>query len=146
MSHLDGTDFLKDLRKLKADLHKDVHDAMQDAMQEAEKEAKATRLYNNVTGVLRNKTKGIVTSSTTGELRADTSYAHYVENGTRRHTIIGNPYLQFQWKGERVAFRWVDHPGTAPRPFMKEAAEWGEYVLHTQLENFTANSINRFNT
>ena len=52
----------------------------------------------------------------------DVDYAWYVHHGTAPHTIRGNPYLAFSWKGQNVVFRSVWHPGTAPRPFLKVAA------------------------
>ncbi len=148
---VDARAFLSDLHGLCfRDIPAEARKAMQECVKEAERSAKATPLFKDVTGVLRKNISGVVTNyatgDATGELRADTSYARYVENGTRPHLIAGNPNLQFVWKGVRVNFRYVNHPGTEARPFMERAGEWGGLVLHDALSAFTDDAITRFNT
>lgn len=55
---------------------------------------------------------------------ANTPYALYVHEGTRPHTITGNPLLVFDWpKGGRhpAVLRRVNHPGTRAQPFLADA-------------------------
>ena len=39
-------------------------------------------------------------------------YASYLEEGTGPHTIVGNPLLAFEWGGQTVIVRSVEHPGS----------------------------------
>lgn len=60
----------------------------------------------------------------TGGVTAHASYAAAVHEGTRPHVIRPRQAraLSFIWRGQRVAFRRVNHPGTRARPFLREAA------------------------
>ena len=55
------------------------------------------------------------------QVTANVPWAIYVYRGTRPHRIDGNPILSFDWNGERVFFRHVNHPGTQPNRFMLDA-------------------------
>jgi hypothetical protein len=157
VSLFDGKAFLKHLDSLKLDLVLDVRGAVTKAVKEAEQDAKATKLFKDGKrewGLapfgphLRDTIQGKVTSNTTAELRAGDGlkYAQFVESGTSRHLIQGNPTLRFEWQGSVMFRRSVDHPGTQPRPFMKHAGEWGGLVLEQELQVFTDRSIRRFNS
>lgn len=56
----------------------------------------------------------------------DAPYAIPVHEGARPHVIRARraPMLRFYWEkvGRNVAFRSVNHPGSAPRPFLRNAA------------------------
>lgn len=56
----------------------------------------------------------------------DAPYAIPVHEGSRPHIIRARraPMLRFFWEkaGRNVAFRSVNHPGVAPRPFLRNAA------------------------
>lgn len=56
----------------------------------------------------------------------DAPYAIPVHEGARPHIIRARrvPLLRFYWEkvGRNVAFRQVNHPGNAPRPFLRNAA------------------------
>jgi hypothetical protein len=60
----------------------------------------------------------------TGGVTAHAKYAAAVHEGTRPHVIRPRTakVLSFVWRGERVAFRRVNHPGTRARPFLRNAA------------------------
>lgn len=60
-------------------------------------------------------------------------YAEYVTEGTRPHTItaVNRKALSFYWPAvsARVAFKSVNHPGTAPNPFWKDGLEvWPDNI------------------
>jgi HK97 gp10 family phage protein len=63
----------------------------------------------------------------TGGVSADTPYALFVHQGTRPHLIRAThaTSLRFFWpRTQRVEhFKYVHHPGTKPRPFLRDAAE-----------------------
>jgi hypothetical protein len=51
----------------------------------------------------------------------------WIVKGTPPHRIVGRPYLAFFWEriGKNVVVRSVNHPGTKPNPFIREAYnEW----------------------
>lgn len=55
------------------------------------------------------------------QVSANVPHAIFVAKGTGPHRIDGNPVLSFEWHGDRVFFRHVNHPGTKPNRFMLEA-------------------------
>lgn len=62
----------------------------------------------------------------TGGVTANANYAAAVELGTRPHVIRpkgGKRALKFNVGGRTVFATSVNHPGTRPRPFLKNAAE-----------------------
>ncbi len=155
MSLFDGRAFLQHLEDLKVNFVFDARRALDKAVKAAEQDAKATKLFKDGTrewGLapfgphLRETIHGTVTSNSTAELTASAPYALFVEMGTAAHRIPGNPLLRFQWQGMMMIVNSVYHPGTAPRPFMKHAGEWGGLILEQELEVFTDRSIRRFNT
>lgn len=56
---------------------------------------------------------------------ATANYAAAVHEGTRPHKIVPKTgtYLRFQVGNRTVFAREVNHPGTRPRPFLRNAAE-----------------------
>ena len=54
--------------------------------------------------------------------------------------------LTFQINGQWISTRSVNHPGTAPRPFMHHAEQVGERVLDYGVEYMTDFAITRFNS
>lgn len=61
-------------------------------------------------------------------------YALYVILGTAPHTIQGNPWLY--WDGAEHPVRQVQHPGTAPNPFLDEASDASEAEIDAEVEKF----------
>ncbi|ADD81130.1 gp25 [Rhodococcus phage ReqiPine5] len=64
--------------------------------------------------------------SVSGGVTANTNYAASVHDGTRPHVIrpkAGKKALKFNVGGRTVFAKKVNHPGTRPRPFLKNAAE-----------------------
>jgi len=144
MPRVDGQAFLADLKALEAEFTHQVEAAVARAVSETRAHAQRTSLFNDRTGVLRSAIHGW-SSGTEGEVQALAKYAKFVNGGTVEHQITGNPFLRFEWKGVWVSFRWVTHPGTEPRPFMDEAADWGELVLRQNSEVYVWDAINKFN-
>lgn len=54
---------------------------------------------------------------------SNADYSVYVHEGTRPHTITGNPLLSFFWPvaGSVIVVHSVQHPGTKANPFMARA-------------------------
>jgi len=72
----------------------------------------------------------------------------FIQEGTKRHDIpkpkdsLSYP-LKFFWPkfGRVVFFRWVDHPGTKPNPFMKRAARRFEPIGKTMLNKMATRYV-----
>jgi hypothetical protein len=94
------------------------------------------QLASAVTSKLGSELKSMKTLTVTQELRESTNQIYglvslkspsaggllptYLEEGTRPHEIVGNPFLAFHWErlGVDVVFRRVQHPGTKAYQFM----------------------------
>lgn len=101
----------------------------------AYRHARATNLFKD--GTERRRGKGLRESiKLTGSaaynqtLIAGTNHAVFIEEGTRAHIIEAKKAksLRFSVAGGAVFRRRVNHPGTAPRPFMQQAADAAEAV------------------
>lgn len=69
-----------------------------------------------------------------------TPYGAYVEYGTKAHKIYpkrSGGVLRFAVGGSIVFAKYVSHPGNAPLPFMRPAAEYAGLVLVRETENVT---------
>lgn len=90
--------------------------------------AKARQFVPVRTGKLRNSIKVDQSRTDIGrfqsgyDVAADTAYARFVHDGTRPHTILGNPLLVFQIGSQTIFTPRVNHPGTRARPFLVDAA------------------------
>jgi hypothetical protein len=111
------------------------------AAKEGAAEARARHTFKNRTGDLERSIRHVVVGwqgdtyvarVVAGDRKVD--YASYVEEGTPPHLIPGNPFLTFEWKGETVHFRYVNHPGTKPQPFMHLAYQKAERVIYREIE------------
>lgn len=80
------------------------------------------------TGNLRNHHRMRISDESTtvkGSVFNDAEYAAAVERGSSPHTIRARPggVLRFTIGGETIFARSVRHPGTPPRPWLRQAAE-----------------------
>lgn len=78
------------------------------------------------TGLMRSRTTVRATPTVAGyqiEAVADTTYARFVADGTRPHTIRPRNAraLRFQVGGKTVFAMRVNHPGTQPNPWFRNA-------------------------
>lgn len=139
------SDLQKFLDQLPVKLEKNVmRSALRAGMKQVEVQAKANapvgkpnsvnaRLYGGYAGALRDSIR-LGTSARGGKVtayvraggknkrsRADVFYAHFVEFRTRAHVIAakGKGWLAFAG----LFVKRVDHPGTAPKPFMRPALD-----------------------
>lgn len=103
------------------------------------REARSSRAFENRTGKLRKSIRrggsgysGFMQYIAAGG--SDVKYARFVEHGTRFHTIHGNPYLKFQIAGQWITTTKVEHPGSLPAYFMRDAGRDAKVVLLAQCE------------
>lgn len=101
---------------------------VKDTVAAIEQHAQHTRLFNDgpdktTRDSIRGEAHGLI-----GFVQAGGS-AGFLEWGTRPHRIVAKgKALRFTVAGETIYRKWVQHPGTKPRPFMQEAARHGEEV------------------
>ena len=143
--HVESARFREQLRDLGAALENNVRQAVRIATDAAYQDAKGTTLFNDQSGALRDSIQQTVDGMTGKVSRGRKQYMTFVANGTQPHLIAGNPTLSFVWKGVPVNFRYVNHPGTAPRPFMQHAWDVGERTLRPVVDRFVNAAIQRFN-
>lgn len=106
---------------------------------EGAEEARRVHQWQSRTGNLERSIGHIVLGWTSegtyvAQIFAKAKYASYLEEGTQPHLIAGDPFLAFEWKGEKVFFRYVNHPGTRPMPFMGPALQKAERVVQREVE------------
>lgn len=152
MWSLDASDAEKAISQLQDDLDKAAREAVTEALQAAEADAKATTLFNDKTGLLRRSIKsfnenlsGVLLAG--GPRGSDVEHASFIENGTPPHVISANKakMLRFFVNGGVMFRRSVNHPGTAPRPFMEHAEFVGQVVFDNAAEENVERAIQRAN-
>lgn len=101
-------------------------------------EARTKHSFKNRTGDLERSIQHVVVGWV-GEwyfakIVAAAPHASFVEYDTKPHLIAGSPFLTFEWQGELVHFRYVNHPGTTGQPFMHLAYYKCERVMAREIE------------
>lgn len=113
-------------RALTAQFTDRVARALEVAGQAAEQQARHTTVYQRRSGKLARSIR-LRTGGTSFTLRAGARHARFVHNGTRAHIIRAaqGERLAFRVAGQWAFAREVRHPGTAPRPFLRDAVASG---------------------
>lgn len=99
----------------------------------AEASGKSTARFKDRTGQTRASIKGEYLGAGRGFVRFGGA-SRLLESGTRAHKIYGRPILRFVINGEVFFRRMVNHPGTAPRPFVSDARTAGEKAFFEAAE------------
>lgn len=109
---------------------------------EARAHISANAAFKNRTGNLVNSTQVRVIRSGGNRIIRFTNKAKYAaaqDSGSglygpnrSKYMIAGNPFLVFMWKGVKVAFRYVMHPGVKPTHFL-EVARGVSFRTHAAL-------------
>lgn len=143
----DSEAYRRGLLDLYAALRNNAQQALADAVREAAKSARTTTLFKDGPNAVLRKSITETIGALEGEVAANAKHARYVECGTQPHEIKGKRggTLRFVVGGEVIFRRRVMHPGTAPAPFMEEAAEVGQKTLDWALDYYTDQAIARFN-
>lgn len=141
-------DFRSALRTLYAGILNNAHQALVIAVHAAKESAATTSLFNDVTGTTRANIREEMTAPLKGKVTSAGKVAVFLNEGTNPHEIRGKRggVLRFQVQGETFFRKVVHHPGTKPRPYMDQAAEFGEQVLEYGLDDFTDRAIARFDS
>lgn len=98
-------------------------------------DAKSTTMWKDASGVTRNSIHGEMKSSDTAAIIAG-GQSKRLEEGTPQHVIQARNggFLVFEVGGQTMFRRFVNHPGTAARPFLYQARNHAEQVLDYGLE------------
>ncbi len=137
---VDGDSARSALNDLSAGITQAANLAIRAAVQAAEASAKHTNLFKNRTGITRGSIKG-ESLGPSGRVSAGGA-TRYLENGTRPHVIEAKGRsLSFVINGQRRFARRVFHPGTAERPFMRQARDEGEQALAYGADVFVGHAI-----
>lgn len=121
------------------------------AVEAAERHARETTLFQDRSPTNDNNPAATGTRGTIhGQVFGDRGFveargaAVFLEGGTRPHLIEARGgALRFTVNGVTLFRRSVNHPGTAPRPFMHQAREHGEKVLAETADTFVNYAIAR---
>lgn len=135
------------LRDLGAGIHNNIAQAIHVATDATYQDAKGTTLFKDRTGLLRDSI-GESADGLTGKVwRGRKAYFGFVANGTPPHVIEARAggTLRFVMNGQVMFRKRVNHPGTAPRPFMQHAYDRGAFVLAMVAPQFVDTAIRRFN-
>ena len=128
------------LSTLKAGIHQAITLTLRSAVDAAKGSAKATDLWKNRTGETRASIRGEVLGLK-GFVEARGA-AHFLEWGTAPHLIVAHGRaLRFVVNGTVLYRKWVHHPGTRERPFMREARQRGEQAAAWGAEIFVGAAI-----
>lgn len=117
-------DFQRWVNGVASNLRTNTQRAMERTAEAAATYAKLSRLYKSHTYKLRESITAKATANT-ATVQAAAKYASWVENGTAPHSISARrkKALRFVQNGQVRFARQVKHPGSKPRPFMREAQE-----------------------
>lgn len=136
---IDARKLLRMLVRAQHDLPPLAMKALGASVGQALREARRSRAFENRTGNLRRSIRrggsgysGFMQFIAAGGKEA--RYARFVEAGTRGHPITPKKtnksgLLRFQVAGQWVSARSVDHPGTLPAYFMRDAARTANVAL-----------------
>ncbi len=123
-ARVQATKFRSGLELLRAGIHQAATLTLRSAVAATVESAKGTKQFKDASGGTRASVHGEVFGlrgfvSSCGATR-------FIENGTRPHLITASgKALRFVVNGTVLFRRFVKHPGTKPRPFMREARERG---------------------
>lgn len=111
--------------------------ALRAAIEAGTKDAKGTTKFQDRTGGTRQSTHGEYLPGLQGFIEAGGA-AGFLENGTPPHFIGSSVLIQ------GVGWRFIgQHPGTQPRPFMREARNLAENIAEYRAETFVDEAIRR---
>lgn len=132
MFTFDSTAFRKSMSEGARRLSALVVESLRRSATQAAQYAKVNTLFKSRTGRLRAGISSRMTSRTSARVTSSAKHSHYVEDGTKAHWIrpksLGSSArqrktLSFVQNGVRYFRKEVFHPGTQPRPFMKQARD-----------------------
>jgi hypothetical protein len=140
---VDGSETLRDLRTLERRILDVARVQLYEVARVAYRTARDTTLFRNRTGELRGTLDIIDKGAYWKRLIAPANHAKFIEYGTKAHVIRPKrgKFLRFYVGGNVVYARKVNHPGTAKRPFMENAARAGGQAARVLFDEHTAKAV-----
>lgn len=122
------------LRNLEAAANESMAEALQSAEDAARLAVHAQTKQHS--GDLDRLLVHVQLSAFRGKVFNTAPYAGYIDEGTKPHTIraVNARCLRFESGGQIYFRRQVNHPGTAPRPFVALAQAAGQMALRDGLQ------------
>lgn len=143
LTRVDGTETLRGLRTLERRVLDVARVQLYEVARVAYRAARDTTLFRDRTGQLRGTIDIIDKGAYWKRVIAPAEHAKYIEGGTKAHVIRPKRarFLRFYVGGNVVYARKVNHPGTAKRPFMENAARAGGQAMRILFDEHTAKAI-----
>jgi hypothetical protein len=137
MIEVDGRAAISSLRALHSALLRGEAETKLEVLRETRDKAKGTELFKDRSG----RTRASIQFTSDGVVASGAS--RFLEAGTRPHEIRATNAraLRFEIAGTVFFRKMVRHPGTAPRPFMMLAWEYGQHVAPAIAERHAQDAI-----
>ena len=137
MFRVEASDCLRNLKSIERRILDVVRIGIGTAVKVAYRNVRESTLFKDRTGELRGTLDIIDTGAWSKRLIAPAKYAKYVNDGTKPHVILpkNGGFLRFVIAGRVIFAKKVNHPGTAKRPFMENAADAGGQAMKIAFEN-----------
>lgn len=141
---IDASDCLRGLGTVERRILDVPRVRLYEVAQVAQRTAKDTTLFHDRTGRLRGKIDIVDVGAFEKRVIARMPYSRFIEDGTKAHVIRPKRarFLRFYVAGETVFARRVNHPGTAKRPFMENAARAGGQAMRLLIDEGVERAIN----
>lgn len=114
---IDCKSFLSDINSLIDDVENIVDDELKKTSYKIQRTARQLAPIDS--GELRRSIVVNRVGKLQYEVGSNLEYAHYMEDGTSPHVIMGNPFLY--WKGANHPVDYVIHPGTKAYEYMQKS-------------------------
>ena len=143
MFKIDASGFLRSLETIERLVLDAARIGVGEAARVAFRSAKDTTLFRDRTGKLRGSLEVVDTGTYSKRLIARAEHGVYVNEGTRPHEIVPRKgkMLRFVVAGSVVFAKKVNHPGTAKRPFMDNAAAAGSQAMRLVIDERVEDAV-----
>ncbi len=131
MTTIDASEFLRNLATIERRVLDSARLGMAQVVKVAYRSARESTLFKDRTGELRGTMDIVDRGAYSKRLVFRAKHAKYVNDGTKAHVIlpVNAPFLRFVIGGRVIFARKVNHPGTAKRPILENAAAAGSQAM-----------------
>lgn len=143
MFQFDASDCLRDLKTIERRVLDVARVGLGTVVKVAYRSILESTLFKDRTGELRGTTDIVDTGAFKKRLIMRAPHALFINEGTKPHVILPKnvPFLRFVVGGRVVFAKKVNHPGTAKRPVLENAAAVGGQAMKVIFEEGTAKAV-----
>jgi len=143
MASIDASEFLRNLATIERRVLDSARLGMAQVAKVAYRNAKETTLFKDRTGELRGTMDIVDRGAYSKRLIFRAKHAKFVNDGTKKHVILPKnaPFLRFVIGGRVIFAKKVNHPGTAKRPVLENAAAAGSQAMSVILHEGAENAV-----